>query len=437
MGHRDNTSPRATRQASRRNAEDRSSLGIATRMASGFLCLADRCPSTCCSDWQVNIDKQTHDTLTQSVDQSVALIASTALVPYPTDKATPMSHSRIQMGDDGFCPFLSDQKLCQIQDRLGELALSPICGTYPREIYRSGTDLSSHAMVLSLSCPAAAESCVMDPEAMVETEIFEDQFTQKGRLIIRQMESGKRPLQDMLVRFLDTLMDQKGLGLFAQYIALRLFVNQTDLSNNASDVTPLTPRGDLVARYQAVAQQMEKVQSKTADLAYQADLLLEICRLGMRHQGPGSSFTRLLNRVFNILGPRLDRDSLAIKFQPGLSAFEDYVNDHPHVLKNYCINEFIRAVFKQGNGEPLVQWVDDIFFRMTLIRMVNSLLASQTRVVESEDFVETIWVVSRALAHNTELSRTLLHPAVPAGLDRIPTIGLLLATPPVAGTGPE
>ena len=33
----------------------------------------------------------------------------------------------------------------------------------------------------------------------------------------------------MLVRFLDTLMDQKGLGLFAQYVALRLFVNQTDL----------------------------------------------------------------------------------------------------------------------------------------------------------------------------------------------------------------
>ena len=437
MGHRDNTSRAAARHALRQNTADRTSLGYATRMASEFHCMADRCPSTCCSGWQVNIDRQTHDSYTNSDDPSVALIASTALVPYPTDRATPMSHSRIQMGEDGFCPFLSDQKLCQIQDRLGELALSPICGTYPREIYRSGTDLSSNAMVLSLSCPAAAESCVMDPEAMVETEIFEDQFAQKGRLIIRQMESGKRPLQDMLVRFLDTLMDQKGLGLFAQYVALRLFVNQTDLSNKTDEVTPLAPRGDLVARYQAVAQQMEKVQSKTADLAYQTDRLLEICRLGMRHQGAGSSFTMLLNRVFNILGPRLDRESLAIKFQPGLAAFEDYVSDHPHVLKNYCINEFIRAVFKQGNGEPLVQWVDDIFFRMTLIRMINSLLASQTRVVESEDFIETIWVVSRALAHNTQLSRTLLNYAVPAGLDRIPTMGLLLATPPAVDRVPE
>ena len=84
-----------------------------------------------------------------------------------------------------------------------------------------------------------------------------------------------------------------------------------------------------------------------------------------------------------------------------------------------------------------MQWVDDIFFRMTLIRMVNSLLASQTRVVESEDFVETIWTISRALAHNTQLSRTLLNYAVPAGLDRIPTMGLLLATPQAAGAGPD
>ena len=36
-------------------------------------------------------------------------------------------------------------------------------------------------MVLSLVLPGRrAESCVMDLEAMVETEIFEDQFAQKG-----------------------------------------------------------------------------------------------------------------------------------------------------------------------------------------------------------------------------------------------------------------
>lgn len=436
MGRRDNTSREVARDTSQQNAADRTNLGYATRMASEFHCMAERCPSTCCSGWQVNVDRQTHDSYTNSGDPSVALIASTALVPYPGDAATTMSHSRIQMGEDGLCPFLDDRRLCTVQDRLGEAALSPVCGTYPREIYRSGTDPTSHAMVLSLSCPASAESCVVDPEAMAKTEIFEDQFSQKGRLIVRQMDAGKRPLQDMLVRFVDTLMGQKGLGLFAQYVALRLFVDQTDLSNKSREVAPLGPRGDLVTRYQAVAQQMEAVQSKTADLAYQADRLLEICRMAMRHQGPGSDFTRLLNRVFNLVGPQLDRDSLSMKFRAGLVAFNDYSRDHPHVLKNYCLNEFTRAVYKQANGGALVQWVDDIYFRMTLIRMVNSLLASKTRVVDTEDYIETVWVLSRALSHNTELSRSLLDYAVPSGLDRIPTMGLLLAVPLVAEEGP-
>ena len=64
---------------------------------------------------------------------------------------------------DGSCAFLQDDKLCLIQTRLGEEALSSTCSDYPRLELPLG---EAKLQIGTLSCPEAARLSLLDDQAM-------------------------------------------------------------------------------------------------------------------------------------------------------------------------------------------------------------------------------------------------------------------------------
>ena len=109
-----------------------------------FQCLAGACPDTCCKDWQIILDPDT-------------------LARYRALPGELGERVRASLGEeggetrfalqDGHCPLLAADGLCDIQRALGEDALCRTCGSHPRfsEIYGLTEEQS-----LSVSCPAAA-----------------------------------------------------------------------------------------------------------------------------------------------------------------------------------------------------------------------------------------------------------------------------------------
>ena len=117
-----------------------------------FSCIAAACPDTCCAGWEVVVDP-------------AAEARYRAL-------ATPLGDRlRAAMGEDGGdcvftpredgrCPFLNRDNLCDIQAELGEEALCRTCRLYPRFINDFG---GVREMGLSLSCPEAARIILSAP----------------------------------------------------------------------------------------------------------------------------------------------------------------------------------------------------------------------------------------------------------------------------------
>jgi len=118
-----------------------------------FRCIADKCPDSCCKEWDVQID-DTSALYYRSL--SGALGDRLREVLRDEDGETVMTII------DGRCPMWRPDGLCRIQAELGENALCKTCREFPRLTHDYGDFLEKG---LELSCPEAARMILNAPAA--------------------------------------------------------------------------------------------------------------------------------------------------------------------------------------------------------------------------------------------------------------------------------
>lgn len=110
-----------------------------------FQCTADRCPDTCCAGWEVDVDEGTAEyyrTLKGRTGEKIRRLMreEDGEIYFPLD-------------ENGRCPFLDGQNLCEIYKAEGEESLCSVCTEYPRYFCDIG---GYEQMDMSLSCPELA-----------------------------------------------------------------------------------------------------------------------------------------------------------------------------------------------------------------------------------------------------------------------------------------
>ncbi len=110
-----------------------------------FRCIADRCPDSCCKEWDVQVD-----------DASAAYYRS--LPGFLGNRLRQVLMDDPDIGtvmtlENGRCPMWRTDGLCRIQTDLGEAALCKTCREFPRLTHDYGTFVE---LGLELSCPEAA-----------------------------------------------------------------------------------------------------------------------------------------------------------------------------------------------------------------------------------------------------------------------------------------
>ncbi|MCQ2486805.1 MAG: flagellin lysine-N-methylase [Clostridia bacterium] len=133
-----------------------------------FSCIAGECTETCCAGWEVDLDEE-------------ALFYYQNIAPAPFGDVirshiaeTPDGGYCFPLRENGRCPFLNDDNLCDIIINLGETRICRTCTEHPRFVVEVD-DFTQ--LDLSLSCPEAARLFFDDDlEFSVVTETFEDEF---------------------------------------------------------------------------------------------------------------------------------------------------------------------------------------------------------------------------------------------------------------------
>ena len=146
-----------------------------------FHCIADRCPDSCCKEWDVQVDAASAE-----VYRSLpgALGDRLREVLRAEDGETVMTII------DGRCPMWRDDGLCRIQAELGEEALCKTCREFPRLTHDYGDFVERQ---LELSCPEAARILLTAPMLPAITEEVPGgcapEYDQEAMAVLKQTRS--------------------------------------------------------------------------------------------------------------------------------------------------------------------------------------------------------------------------------------------------------
>jgi len=121
-----------------------------------FNCIADKCPATCCSGWQIMVDEKSMEKFEKYEGPFKANV----------NNSIDWFDNCILQTEDGDCAFLNENGLCDLIIAEGEDMLCDTCRLYPRHV-EEYEDLREWCM--SLSCPEIARIVV---ESTKEASLF-------------------------------------------------------------------------------------------------------------------------------------------------------------------------------------------------------------------------------------------------------------------------
>ena len=111
-----------------------------------FKCIANKCPDSCCKDWDVELDdnaEKYYNTVQGEFGDKIRSLTVDG-----------EDNNRIFISrEDGRCPFWNDDMLCDIYINLGEEHLCETCANFPR-ITQDYVTFTEH--MLSFACPVAS-----------------------------------------------------------------------------------------------------------------------------------------------------------------------------------------------------------------------------------------------------------------------------------------
>jgi lysine-N-methylase len=131
-----------------------------------FKCIGSRCIDSCCTGWDISIDKATFESLSKDLKFNKTMDQYAYI---NEDKPIPnINHGILNLNDHNRCPFLDLDDLCKIQKTTDEDSLSNVCALYPR--YYNLVD-GIYEESLSFACIEATEKLLLgDPLELMEIE---------------------------------------------------------------------------------------------------------------------------------------------------------------------------------------------------------------------------------------------------------------------------
>ncbi|MDP2876445.1 MAG: flagellin lysine-N-methylase [Holophaga sp.] len=372
---------------------------------SRFSCIGGECEDTCCGGWGIPVDQDSFLYYQSCLDPVLQpLIAKHVKRNSESNSHSNYGHLELTKDHCRCCGFLTDKKLCLIQERLGAKALSDTCANYPRTISRFG---DMHQMTLTLSCPEAARLALLYSDAFdLVGQVQTVSQTSVSRIksvnglplsamddvrtlvvqILRSQEislSNRLKLIGIFCERLTELLNQKRMDSLPQLIQDQ----ENDLESGAA-MASLTDHAELL-----------DVQAQIPALFF----------LGCREGLPSPHLRRVLDEAAKGLGigeglPP-DGPALVRAYEQGLPRLNSALKAVPWLLEHYLLNEMLREYFPWASGNPIQRYSTFILrFAITRLLLVGRAAAQETLLTPAE-LAETIQVSCRHFLHDDHLTK--------------------------------
>jgi len=396
---------------------------------STFKCVGGACEETCCTNFQVDVDRTTFRAYMAvkepGLDQDLRKYVKKLREPRSASL-----YARVQLTPTGACPFLDGDKLCSIQNRLGESALSETCRSYPRETWaRDGR----RYLGAKLSCPEAARLCMSSPDAM---EFPRDPVEHPGDDGLTNSAEAAHVHRGASVRWavhaaIEEVTRDRALPLW-KAILFAGVITETFLSNDPA----LEPAGsELLQSIGAyTAETRQTLLSEDFGGGDQAQVFKILTGIALSASRKGNAHNRFPSIVQTslgeIMGSAQDFDGALKRYaEIYKNNFKRFDDEHDYALRNFVLNYlYINRVFLAG---PVLPQFQNLAVRFGLMRLLLvGLSSARPEGLSIADYAAVVSSASRIMDHDASVS-TEICATLDAVEPRSVSLAARMVIPPV------
>lgn len=385
-----------------------------------FECIGSDCDDTCCSGWRVRIDKETYD--------KYASIMNSTEGEFFKGKITLDDVMQVEGNYGEFvlsnntCPFLSEKRLCRIQEKYGESFLSNTCSVFPRNYNLVNGNLE---LSLKLSCPHAARIVLSEPNPInfFYKDIKDDQRIYKlptVNLTNTGYPDSVLPYFKRVRSFIIALLQNRNYSFEDRLIILGRYCNDLNMISSQSQdqiKNQLNTQMEVQKKDQGImhTKDQSSIQGKDkydkqevlqltddysqtvesngfgkliSNIPKQPGILLKTLiilieyrlKTGMTGESFSECFQQFkqgINYSSQISDEALSESYIMVKSK----YYENFIKDHEYVFENYFVNYVFKNIFPFGNEKNIYK--EDIFLFPKTIFSEYMLLAIHYAMIKN------------------------------------------------------
>lgn len=304
-----------------------------------FKCIADKCPLSCCQEWRIAVDDQTHEKW-QGLTLQEGKEERDTKEPLHLCKCVQSEENgySMRLNQDKKCPLLNEDKLCKLVIELGEDYLSETCTTFPRQV-NAFEDRIEYS--LASCCPA-----VVDLLNEVEGKL---EFDQQGQ--DKSSNDILMAVRDMLM----VIMAEEGYSIPERFMMsfYALLDLQTKKKLNQQQV-----KAHATAQYlKPIAEAIQKMNFDAMDSFFERnELFLDVVE-NYRKQQLYVGYIEEISVLAESIEEKYSDEALLEK----LERFEEQLASYEKLLTKYLVAElFGNALMEDMSLEDLIiafEWI--------------------------------------------------------------------------------
>jgi len=396
------------------------------RYVERFRCIGPACEDTCCSGWNVFVDKKTYKAYRKEVVPALDRMM-TNMVRLGGDEGSNHAYAEVRMlGPQKQCPALDEGK-CAVQSNLGESYLSHVCHTYPRANRRIDGQLEQ---TITLSCPEAARLALLAEDAFD----FVEAPVQLRESVMNDVAAcfGVAPAIMADVRiFCLNLMRTRELDLWQRLVLLGTFCESLTVAcaqNRQSGIPALIDDFVNSVGNGELASTLDVIQP---DHGSQAMVFATLwATKGFNTVSPFQQQTmqQISARFGADASGQVSAEGLVGAYRRGLARLDDALAQTPWLLENYVMNEMFSELVPFDGHTPYDSFLQ-LVARFGLLRMLLAIQCNTDDELPSiATLTATVQLHCRRFQHDMNYARRVKQSLYDSGWAEMSKLYTLLRT---------
>jgi lysine-N-methylase len=369
-----------------------------------FSCIGSECEDTCCTGWNVDVDKSSYKKY-KNVKDTMLETAIEKNIKRNRKNSSDANYASIKMNNEGACTFLNENRLCSIQLQLGENYLSNTCAVYPRSINQVNHVVEKAA---TTSCPEIARLALLNPNGIEFDELVEPapirSYIEKKidtNSVIKQ-KKGEQYFWEIRV-FIIQMLQNRAYSVSERLIILGLFLQKVQKcieTNNTNSII------DLITEYTRITND-GGMKEALLEIPKNIKVQIEFCKTLVDVRLTSSVQSR---RYIECLADMLKglnytdestTEEITARYE---TAYEDYykpfMDEYEYILENYLVNYVYKNLFPFRRKTIFSDYVLlVIHYSMIKLHLIG--MAAQHECLNEELVIKLIQSFSKTVEHNS------------------------------------